>query len=161
MLTSRNGCVFVDTPSDLIEKFDKIDIFIWRWRFDQAGMLDLLPPISTLIVQNDADFEVNFDLKYEMPTVSTGATQLEHFTFGFWRDDIPELKQKSSGEIETDDLSIVETNRAGETTEIWLTVTVLQNLDRRQLIKILVRFALKLTVASLQPDQPVFGPLKQ
>lgn len=144
---SRLTCVFFHLPVNLPEKFDQIQIFIWRWAtFDLAGMsssIDRLRPISTLIIQTQLrDFEVSFDLNYEMtePMTTTSAAQLRHFSFGFDKHYIPSLKCMFSDEPDTEDFIIGGTTKC-ETHISRGTVRVIRSLNQSQLVRILIRLA--------------------
>lgn len=141
---------------DLREKFKKIMIFMWNTGMpDLAGMvplLDLLPSVSTLIIQASGlvNFEINCELDYETITTINTTSQLRHFTFGFSKHYVMrEFNDLLSGQQENDDLIIREiTGRTGHSREVsWLKVSVTRSLDQSRLIGILIRRALYVTFA--------------
>lgn len=146
---SRFTFVVDDLPVNLRNKFNKIQILMWSCEMlDPACLissLERLSPVSTLIVliAGIPDFEVNFDINYEMTTTTSAnsaATQLQHFTFGFCKRHIPLLKDLLSDQPDFNDLIIRETKR---TVIPWLTYTVKRNIEQHQLVMQLIEVGVR------------------
>lgn len=143
---ARITYAFRDSPVNLKDKFDHIQIFLWQWSSsklaDMISLLHSVPPVSILILQtsNHAEFEVNFKLNYDN---TSATTQLQHFTLGFDKKDISEWEPLLSGQPDTKELSIKTNWKTGEQEEIsWLTVAVRptrSELIQTDLVKMLIK----------------------